>query len=91
MLVAVEGDEAVRKGPDVGKVRVEDVGAVEVDFNPGFRVGVAADVAADGIALFENQDFPSFLGKATGEGAAPDSGSGDDGVGFMCGYRLILS
>ncbi len=80
VLVAVERREAVDERPDLGDVRVEDVRAVEVDFDARRLVRLAADVPADGGALLEDEHAAARLGEPPRERATPDARAHDERV-----------
>jgi len=80
VLIAVEGREAVHERPHVREVGVEDVRAVEVDFDVRRGVDFAAAVPANGGALFEDEDALPRLREPPRDRAAPDPRPGDDCV-----------
>ena len=80
MLVAVEIDESSDEIPDRAVVGVEDVRTVYMDFDAGFRVGFATNVAADGAAFFKHQHFSARFGEPSCDGASPDARTRDYAV-----------
>ena len=89
VLVAVELGEAADKIPHRHVVRVEDVAAVEMDLDPRLGIGLAADVAANCPARFEDENLPPRLRETARDRAAPETGASDDRVRSHDSAHLI--
>ena len=89
VLVAVELGEAADEVPHRHVVRVEDVAAVEMHLDARRGVGLAADVAANCAARFEDEDLPPRLRETARDRAAPETGACDNRVRSHDSAHLI--